>query len=876
MQEPQVKKILYWCREDNLPLIARSCACGKEGFPIPLQQPYDVRPAFGRDYDLVARLLRERFGNVRIPKVILFNKTGGVDRTELVIANGVRFGMLAFDPVERKFSLDINLEALPFLVKDATKGILDLAASVDPVVLREQKRIGGKKLPLSVSVPDGSTILRYKNRYGTGIVRDGNIRVKELGPVTPLDLPDPDWETVIAKNRYHLKNLERNAVRSIKQHIQDKPCVNVSFSGGKDSTAVLSLARKAGVTNAFFIDTGLEFPETLAFVESLGIPVIPKGGDFFAAAEKAGPPGKDNRWCCKMLKLYPLKRYLASTGPCVTVQGNRWYESWNRSELEITSQNPNNPLQVNISPIRSWRALEVFLYLWWQKIPTNPLYAEGIERIGCYLCPSMLESEYEELKRLHPDRAGRWEEFLARWSEERGLPPEFRKWGLWRWKELPPKMQEIVREHGIDLTERPQRKRPEAKSVTEEKKETFAERAPAGPAGQRDIRADFPILADVVYLDSAATSLSPEPVVQSYVEFEHFYRSNVGRGIHRLAQIATQRYWHAHKKVAEFIGATAGEVVFTKNTTEGINFVARAIGWKPGDRIVTTILEHHSNLLPWKQLERQGVEVAIVGIDSRYLLSPDDVAAAVNDRTRLIAVTGASNVTGTVTPACGIGKIAREAGALFLVDGAQSVPHLPTKVDEIGCDFLCFSGHKMLGPTGTGVLWMRDPDREPVNLGGGVIEGIEDGKLVYSEGYAKFEAGTQNIAGGIGLGVAADYLAGIGMETVRAHDRALTDRMVRGLSQIPKVKLYVPDDPAQRIGVVSFNIEGLDPHTVAHYLDESADIMVRSGNHCCIPLMRHLGLEKGSVRASLHIYNTEQDVDSLIAAVGEIARTMVR
>ena len=220
--------------------------------------------------------------------------------------------------------------------------------------------------------------------------------------MSPRTLPDPGWDVAVEKNRYHLKNLERNAIRAIKQHIADRPTANVSFSGGKDSTAVLHIARKAGVTKAFFIDTGIEFPETIAFVRSQGVDVIQKAGDFWQAAEKAGPPGKDNRWCCKLLKLHPLKLYLADVGPCVTVQGNRWYESWNRAGLDETSQNPANPLQLNISPIRNWRALEVFLYLWWQKVAINPLYDKGLERIGCYLCPAMLESEYEELKTIQP------------------------------------------------------------------------------------------------------------------------------------------------------------------------------------------------------------------------------------------------------------------------------------------------------------------------------------------------------------------------------------------------------------------------------------------------------------------------------------------
>ena len=318
---------------------------------------------------------------------------------------------------------------------------------------QEQGRIGGKRIPLKIPVPDGSVIVKYKARYGTGMVKEGSIKVKELIAVVPRTRPDPGWDVVIERNRYHLKNLERTAVRTIKHHIADRPTANVSFSGGKDSTAVLHLARKAGVTKAFFIDTGLEFPETIEFVKTQGVEIVGGAGDFWQAVEKAGPPGKDNRWCCKFQKLRPLKLYLAQIGPCVTIQGNRWYESWNRAGLEETSQNPDNPLQLNVSPIRNWRALEVFLYLWWQKAGMNPLYEQGIERIGCYLCPAMLESEYEQIRLSHPEYTRRWDAFVERWAQKKGLPEAYCRWGLWRWKALPKKMQELCRAKGIGFSE---------------------------------------------------------------------------------------------------------------------------------------------------------------------------------------------------------------------------------------------------------------------------------------------------------------------------------------------------------------------------------------------------------------------------------------
>ncbi|MDD4252914.1 MAG: aminotransferase class V-fold PLP-dependent enzyme, partial [Methanoculleus horonobensis] len=859
-REPAVKKVLYWCDQCNVPLIGRTCACGARVREIPLLQPHDLRPALAADMALIRGLLTERFGNVPLPRVVLLNKTGGVDRADLVIAHGDRLGWLTFDPIARKFSLDIAPEALPHILPHVTRGIIDLEA--EPAVSAHKGRIGGKQFPLAAPVPDGTVIVSYKSRFGTGVVRDGQVRVKELVSVEPRSRPDPGWDTVIEKNRYHLKNLERNAVRTIKKHMNDRPCVNVSFSGGKDSTAVLHLARRAGVENAFFIDTGLELPETVEFAASQGVEIIRKGGDFFQAVEKAGPPGKDHRWCCKLLKLQPLKIYLAGLGPCVTIQGNRWYESWNRADLDETSQNPANPLQLNVSPIRNWRALEVFLYLWWREVPMNPLYEMGLERVGCYLCPAVLESEYEGLREMHPELTDPWDEFLIRWAEKNGLPDAYHRWGLWRWRALPPKMREVCRDRGIavnddfTLREAPVRK---VEKVTTMKSTGIRE--PVPPAENESvpdmIRKDFPILGDIVYLDNAATTFSPEPVVEALVEFEHRYRANVGRGVHRLTRIATQRYWHAHEKVARFIGGEAGVTVFTKNATDAINMVAQGLSWKPGDRVATTILEHHSNLLPWRALAEQGVALDVVGIDADYSL---DLAALektlAGGGVRLVAVTHASNVLGVTTPVREIAALCREHGALLLVDGAQSLPHMPVNVADLGCDILCFAGHKMFGPTGTGVLWMRDLLIEPAMLGGGMVASVSAEGYVPAEGYQRYEAGTPNVGGGIALGAAVDYLSGIGMEKIHRHEERLTARLIEGLSGIDGVTVYAGRKPGARIGVVSFTIDGVHPQEAAQMLDEDADILVRSGHHCCQPLMEHLNLPEGTVRASMAAFTT--------------------
>jgi cysteine desulfurase / selenocysteine lyase len=882
LREPPVKKVLYWCEECNIPLIAKSCACGRDGKKIELLQPYDVRPALSADRALMQKLLAERYGDVPLAKILLLNKSGGVDRAELVIMNGERLGWFTFDPVTRKFSLDLTPEALPFILSHVKKGIIDLEINSD--VRKEQGRIGGKRIALTTPHPDGSVIVKYRGKYGTGMVKDNTIKVKELNAVVPKTLPDPGWDVAVAKNRFHLKNLERAAVRAIKHHMNDRPTVNVSFSGGKDSTAVLHLARKAGVSKAFFIDTNLEFPETLEFVRSQGVEVVGGAGDFWQAVEKAGPPGKDNRWCCKFQKLRPLKLYLATTGPCVTIQGNRWYESWNRATLEETSQNPDNPLQLNVSPIRNWRALEVFLYLWMLDVPLNPLYEKGLERIGCYLCPAMLESEYEMIRQTHPEYAKRWDAFVESWAEKKSMPAAYCTWGLWRWKALPPKMRELCMAKGVavnpDYTLKPAktpvveiRKMAEKKEVqTMEPTMQPVRREVAEGYDVQEIRKDFPLLAEIIYLDNAATSLSPEPVIQSFVEFEHNYRANVGRGIHRLTRIASQRYWHAHEKVAGFIGGKDGTCVFTKNTTESINMVAMGFPFSQGDRVLTTILEHHSNLLPWYSLRPRGVSVDVVDIRNDYSLDIAALESAMTGKTRLVTVTHASNVLGVITPVREIAKICHDHGALLLVDMAQTVPHMPVDVSRLGCDFAAFSGHKMLGPTGTGVLWMKEPVIEPLLLGGGVVESVKAGEYVLSEGYQRYEAGTGNIAGGIGLGVAVDYLRKMGMEHIRTHEQTLTNRIIGGLKALPGVCVYAPEKPEDRVGVISFTIQGLHPHEIAQRLDEMADIMVRSGHHCCIPLMDRLGLSEGTARVSIGPYNTVEEADLFLATVEELTR----
>jgi cysteine desulfurase/selenocysteine lyase len=389
------------------------------------------------------------------------------------------------------------------------------------------------------------------------------------------------------------------------------------------------------------------------------------------------------------------------------------------------------------------------------------------------------------------------------------------------------------------------------------------------------IRADFPITDELIYLDSAATSLTPRQVVEAVSDYDLRYRANIGRGVHRLSVVATQRYRDAHDAIGAFIGGASGTHLITRNTTEAIGHVAAGLPFRKGDRIVTTILEHHSNLLPWMRLRGRGVDLQVLPTDDEGMIDTGVFEAAIDDATRLVAVTHASNVLGTLLPIEEIASICHDHGARLLVDAAQSVPHIPVDVGRLCCDYLCFSGHKMLGPTGTGVLWMREPDLEPLFLGGGAVEDVSTETYTLVSDYRRFEAGTPPISGVIGLGRAVRYLNAIGMDDIHRHEMQLTRRLLDGLLDIEGVRIPGPTRAEDRIGVVSFTVDGMHPHEVAHILDEAAGIMVRSGDHCCKPLMHHLALPQGTVRVSTYLYTTEEECDLFIATVEEIVR-MVR
>jgi cysteine desulfurase/selenocysteine lyase len=384
------------------------------------------------------------------------------------------------------------------------------------------------------------------------------------------------------------------------------------------------------------------------------------------------------------------------------------------------------------------------------------------------------------------------------------------------------------------------------------------------------IRRDFPILKKgIIYLDNAASSLTPEQVLDQMLEYYHSYRANIHRGIHQLSQKASNEYANARTKISAFINSKSEEeIILTKNTTEGINIIARGLNWRKGDRIVTTSIEHHSNFVVWLRLkERYGVDVEIVQPNKEGLFDLLDFEKAIDDQTKLVAVTHASNVLGVITPVEEITKIAHEHDALMLIDGAQSVPHMTVNVQRIGCDFLAFSGHKLCGPTGVGVLYIRDMllnEIEPLCLGGGTVKsaGLNSYSLVQSP--QRFEAGTPPIAEVIGLGAAIDYLNDIGMDKIRVHEIKLIKKLYDELFAVPKVTVYGPE-PKHRVGILSFNVEGLSPHDVALALDIEAKIMVRSGDHCAIPLMKDvIHQPRGTVRASTYLYNTDEEIEKFL------------
>ncbi len=391
-------------------------------------------------------------------------------------------------------------------------------------------------------------------------------------------------------------------------------------------------------------------------------------------------------------------------------------------------------------------------------------------------------------------------------------------------------------------------------------------------------RADFPILRRIVhghslvFLDSAASSQKPVAVIEAIQRYYETSHANVHRSIHTLGEEATERYEAARDAVRAFIGAASREeIIFTRGTTEGINLVAQAVGrtLRPGDEIIVTELEHHSNLIPWQMLCRdRGTVLRAIPVVGEGYLDVDAFGRLLSPRTRVVALAHVSNVLGTINPVGQIAEQAHRVGALVLADAAQSVPHLPVDVGAIGVDFMVFSGHKMLGPTGIGVLYGRRAvlERlEPAWGGGEMIKEVWIDRAQWNDLPWRFEPGTPPIAEAVGLHAAVEYLGKLGMSQVAAHEQALTAAALEALAPIPGVTLYGPRNPEMKGAVVAFNVEGLHPHDGAALLDQHG-IAVRAGHHCAQPLMKRLGIV-GTLRASFSVYNTAGDVRRLAEAV---------
>ena len=402
-----------------------------------------------------------------------------------------------------------------------------------------------------------------------------------------------------------------------------------------------------------------------------------------------------------------------------------------------------------------------------------------------------------------------------------------------------------------------------------------------------EIRKDFPILQrkvnghDIIYFDNAATSQKPLQVIEAVKEFYERHNANVHRGVHTLSQESSKLYEEAHEETARLVNARGiEEIVFVKNATEAINLVAYSLALHmlgEGDEVITTVMEHHSNIVPWEMLSKiRGFKVKYADVKGDGTLDFESLEGLITERTKIVTVTHASNVTGVINDIAKISKLAHQNNAILVVDGAQSVPHMPVDVRKLDIDFLAFSGHKMLAPTGIGVLYGKRElleKMEPFIGGGDMIRSVKYDKL---KGCSiewhhlpwKFEAGTPNVCNAIGLAEAIRYLKRLGMENVREHERQLTQHTLKLLQENESVEAYGPRDVSTKCGIVSFNVRGLNHHDVALIFD-SFGIMVRSGYHCAEPLHHRLGVE-GSVRASFYIYNTMDEVERFIEVLREI------
>ncbi len=399
----------------------------------------------------------------------------------------------------------------------------------------------------------------------------------------------------------------------------------------------------------------------------------------------------------------------------------------------------------------------------------------------------------------------------------------------------------------------------------------------------KKIRKDFPILKrkihgkKLVYLDNAATSQKPKQVIQAIKDFYEKHNANIHRGVYVLSEESSQMYEDAYEKVAKFINADGmEEIVLVRNTNEAVNIILYSWAWnnlKKGDEIITTMMEHHANIVPWQMLQKKGVKLKFVDINDNGTLKMEEFDKLVTNKTKLVAVVHVSNVVGTINPIKKIGKMAHDHDAKLLVDAAQSVPHMPVDVKEIDCDFLAFSGHKMLAPTGTGALFVKKEileNMQPFMRGSAMIKEVYLHEAKWNDLPWRFEAGTPSIADNIAFATAIDYLKKIGMRNVREHEKQLTKYALKRMGEIKQLKIYGPLDADKRGGVIAFTLGDIHPHDLSTVLDDFG-IATRSGHHCAMPLHNRLKLA-ASTRASFYIYNTKEEIDYFIDALNKAAK----
>ncbi|SFM89477.1 phosphoadenosine phosphosulfate reductase domain-containing protein [Methanolobus profundi] len=472
------KDYIFWCMDCNVPLLENGCnTCGKEGKRIDLSQPADVRFCSPYERSVLHELLMAAFECDPLgDRIILLNKIPGDDKTDEILVDGLFFGIFRFDIQKMDYVFEPSVQGANILLENTTCKTV--------VLKKNSKHLNGKKVKydlvesVSPDVRENDVVLvRSGNLTGFGIsycdAKDASstdgpvLRVRKIDSQhVPLSSKVPVMDEVIAANVSYIRAIGKNAINTIKgianQKEYKKLPVNVSFSGGKDSLVVLDLtlsALKNREVRAFFLNTGIEFPETTDFVSKYcsdnGVELIEKRAvsDFWDNVDTFGPPAKDFRWCCKICKLAPantaIEECLEKAPTCITVDGKRRYESFSRANISTSEKNPFVPGQLNIFPIKDWKAIEVWLYIYWRKLEYNPLYDLGFERVGCYLCPAALSAEYKRLQVLHPELHDRWESFLVQWAKKNGLSEQFIEHGLWRWKELPPKMLKLCEEIGI-------------------------------------------------------------------------------------------------------------------------------------------------------------------------------------------------------------------------------------------------------------------------------------------------------------------------------------------------------------------------------------------------------------------------------------------